>query len=97
MSMRAGAAVGDPTVERITEALAAAIREGELADDGAKTGMPGAWVIVGLWHDADGAERTLFLGPDDQSVHTTLGLLDAGQVVYREQLRQWVFDGGPKP
>ena len=89
-----GADVSDPTSERITDALAQAIQHGELADDGASSGMPGAWVMVGVWHDEHGEERTAFLAPDDQSLHTTLGLLDAGQAVYREQMRRWVLGDG---
>jgi hypothetical protein len=80
--------------DRVTEALAEAIRGGELADDGATTGMPGAWVLVGIWHDDQGGGRTAFLSPDSQPLHVTLGLLDAGQTVHRESMRRWVLGEG---
>lgn len=84
--------MADPTAERLTEALAQAIQHGELGNEDSRAGMPGAWVLVGVWHDTDGDERSAFLAPDGQSLHTTLGLLDAGQTVYREQMRRWVLD-----
>ena len=86
--------VADPTSQRITEALAQAIQQGELSDDACTAGMPGSWVLVGVWHDQEGDERTAFLAPDDQSLHITLGLLDSGQTVYREQMRRWVLGSG---
>lgn len=81
----------DAAEQRITQAFAEAIRHGELADDGTDTGMPGAWVLVGMWHDQNGEERTAFLSADGQSLHVTLGLLDAGQAVHREEMRRWVI------
>ncbi len=84
----------DAAAQRITDALAHAIHHGELADDGTTTGMPGAWVLIGMWHDAEGEERSAFLSPDDQPLHVTLGLLDAGQTVHREEMRRWVLGDG---
>lgn len=83
--------MSDPTIERITEALAQAIHRGELSNDGTSVGMPGAWVLVGVWHDTDGDERTAILAADGQPLHATLGLLDMGQTVYRAEMRRWVL------
>ena len=84
----------DPAARRITEAIAQTISNGELDNEDVTAGMPGAWVLVGVWHDAEGEERTAFLAPDDQSLHITLGLLDSGQTVYREQMRRWILGHG---
>lgn len=81
----------DPA-DRITAALGEAIRAGEMSTDGTVTGMVGSWVMVGLWHDADGRERTVFLTPTRQPLVMTLGLLEAGQTVHRETMRRWVHD-----
>ncbi len=47
------------TSDRITAALADAIKAGELGDT--TVGMPGAWVLVGCYHDGDGDERAVSL------------------------------------
>lgn len=78
----------DPAAERVTAALTEAIRAGELGDG--TVGMVGSWILVGVYHDGDD-ERSVYLCPDDQRLHETLGLLDAGQVVYREAMRRWVL------
>ncbi len=77
------------TSTRITAALTDAIRAGELGDT--TVGMPGAWVLIGCYHDADGDERAVFLTSEKQPLRETLGLLDAGQTVYREAMRRWVL------
>ncbi len=82
----------EPTAERITTALADAIRAGELGDT--TVGMPGDWLLVGTYTDGEGGERTVFLSPDDQSLHFTLGLLDAGREVWGEAMRRWVLGTG---
>ena len=82
--------MSDPAAERITAALAEAIRAGEIGDT--TTGMPAGWVIVANYHDADGDTRSIFLTATDQRLHETLGLLDTGQTVWREQLSRWVLD-----
>jgi hypothetical protein len=81
--------MADPTASRITTTLAESIRAGELGDT--TVGMPGAWVLVGVYHDAEGDERAMFLTPDGQPLRETLGLLDSGQTVWREQLARWVL------
>jgi hypothetical protein len=53
--------------------------------------MVGAWILVGVYTDADGDQRSAYLCPTGQRLHETLGLVDAGQVVYREALRRWVL------
>ena len=83
--------MSDPAAGRITAALADGIRAGECGDT--TVGMPGGWALVAVYHDGDGDERVLMLAPDDQSLHVTLGLLDAGQTVWREQMRRWVLGG----
>lgn len=77
------------TSRRITAAIADAIKAGELGDT--TVGMPGAWVLVGCYHDGDGEERAVFQVPDKQPLRETLGLLDTGQTVYREAMRRWVL------
>lgn len=74
---------------RVTAAVADAIQAGELGDT--TTGMPGAWVLIGVYHDGDGDERNYWLTSEGQPLRETLGLLDAGQTVYREAMRQWVL------
>ncbi|MEU7978233.1 hypothetical protein AB0B63_06845 [Micromonospora sp. NPDC049081] len=81
--------MADPTAERITSAISEAIRHGELGNT--NTGMPAGWVLVANYHDEDGDIRTAFLTADGQRLHETLGLLDTGQTVWREQLRRWVL------
>jgi hypothetical protein len=81
--------MSDPGADRITAALADAIRAGELGDT--TTGMPAGWVLIGNYHDEDGDVRMAFLTADGQRLHETLGLLDSGQTIWREQLRQWVL------
>lgn len=86
----------DATAARITTAFADAIRAGEVGDT--TIGMPGAWAMVGTYNDADGATRTVFLTPNDQAVHITLGLLAAGREVWGEAMRRWILgnnDDGP--
>lgn len=80
----------DPA-DRITAAIGEAITAGEMATDGTVTGMPGAWVLVGSWHDQDGEDRSIFLSPPDQPLVMTLGLLESGQTVHREMMRRWVL------
>ncbi len=79
----------DPAAERITATLADAIRAGELGDT--QTGMPAGWVLIASYHDEDGDTRLSFLTAAGQRLHETLGLLDSGQTIWREQLRQWVL------
>lgn len=76
--------------DRITAAIADAIRAGELGDG--VVGMPGSWVLVGVFHDEDGDERAIFESPGGQPLRETLGLLDSGQTVWREAMRRWVLD-----
>lgn len=80
----------DAAVARITAAFADAIRAGDVGDT--NVGMPGAWALVGTYTDGDGSERTVFLSPDGQSLHITLGLLAAGREVWGEAMRRWVLD-----
>lgn len=82
----------DPTAERVTVALAEAIPAGEVGDT--TVGMPGDWLLVATYTDGDGGERTVFLTPDDQSLHVTLGLLHAGREVWGEAMRRWVLGTG---
>lgn len=79
----------DAAVARITAALADSIRAGDAGDT--TVGMPGAWCLVGTYTGDDGSERTMFLSPDNQSLHITLGLLAAGQEVWGEAMRRWVL------
>ena len=79
----------DPAAARITDALSASIRAGEMGDT--EVGMVGAWVLVGMFHDGDGDQRSTFLCPDDQRLHETLGLLEAGRAVYGDAMRRWVL------
>lgn len=76
--------------ERITAAIGEAIRNGEAGDT--TVGMPGAWTLVGVYHDGDGEERTLVVAPDDQSYHVTLGLLSIAGIVWRENVKEWLDD-----
>ncbi len=78
----------DPTAERVTAALAEAIRAGEVGDT--TVGMPGDWLLVATYTDGDGDERTVFLSPDGQS----LGLLHAGREVWGEAMCRWVLGVG---
>lgn len=77
----------DAASDRITAALADAIRGGELGDT--TVGMPAGWVLVGTYHDETGTLRTAFLTNSGAHLHETLGLLDLGQVAWRENGRRW--------
>jgi len=82
--------MSDPAADRVTATIADAIRAGELGNT--TTGMPAGWVLVASYHDEDGDVRLSFLTADGQRLHETLGLLDSGQTLWREQLRQWVLN-----
>lgn len=77
----------DAASDRVTAALAEAIRHGELGDT--NVGMPAGWVLVGTYHGEDGTLRTALLTNSGASLHETLGLLDLGQIAWREQGRRW--------
>lgn len=80
----------DLAAARVTSAIADAIRAGELGNT--TTGMPAGWVLIASYHDEDGDVRLSFLTANEQRLHETLGLLDSGQTIWREQLRQWVLN-----
>jgi hypothetical protein len=76
--------------DRITTAIAAAIQAVELGETG--VGMVGSWVLIGSYADGDGDDRIVLLTATDQGLRETLGLLDTGQIAYREQMRRWVHE-----
>lgn len=77
----------DSAAARITAAIGDAIRAGEAGDT--RAGMPAGFVMVANYHDEDGETRTLFLTADGQLLHETLGFLDMGQTVWREEAIAW--------
>jgi hypothetical protein len=79
----------DAASDRITAAIGDAIRSGELGEVGA--GMPGGWVMVGTYHDAEGETRTYFLTSNDAKQHETLGLLALGQAVWHAEAQRWAL------
>ena len=79
----------DAASDRITAAIAEAIRAGELGDTTA--GMPGGWVMVGTYHDADGDLRTCLLTNSGARLHETLGLLALGQTAWQAEAQRWAL------
>lgn len=79
----------DPTAARVHRALAESLQAGEF--DGIQ-GVPGAWALVGVFYDQNGRERAILLTPDKQPLHMTLGLVNYGDTVWREQVRRWTSD-----
>ncbi len=82
--------MSDEASDRVTAALADAIKAGELGDD--TQGMPGRWVLVSTHYDSNGETRVAFLADDESNTHDTLGLLSLARVAYEEQARRWVLD-----
>lgn len=78
----------DPASERITQAIAEAIRAGELGED--SEGMPHQWVLIATHIDSTGSERTAMLTNNGAHTHQTLGLLAMGTVAWQENVRRWV-------
>lgn len=73
---------------RITAAIGAAIKAGELGDD--TNGMPSSWVLCGTYMDSQGDVCTAFLTNHGARTHETLGLLALGTVAWQENARRWV-------
>jgi hypothetical protein len=82
--------MSDEASARVTDALAEAIKSGELGDDTA--GMPAQWVFVGTYYDSQGETCTAFLTNKGARTHETLGLLELGSVAWREQAARWELD-----
>jgi len=82
--------MSDEASSRITAALAEAIKAGELGKDTA--GMPAQWVFIGTYYDSQGETCTAFLTNNGARTHETLGLLDLGQVAWREHAARWALD-----
>ena len=73
---------------KITEAVAQAIKDGDLSDEA--EGMPGSWVFVGSWIDGNGENRTAFLTSQGSRRYEILGLLSVGTVAWEDDARRWV-------
>lgn len=80
--------MSDDASNRITGALADAIKAGELGDD--TQGIPAQWVLVGTYYDSQGEVCTAFLTNDGARTHETLGLLSLGTVAWTEHAAAWV-------
>lgn len=78
----------DAARERITGAIADAIRAGELGET--TTGMPAGWVMVGLYHDEDGDLRTYLMTSSGAHLHETLGLLAMGRAAWEPAAQRWI-------
>ena len=73
--------------DRLRAAFEAAIAAGEVGSGG---GFAGAWVFVGRFVGADGTRDTALVCDVDAELLEVLGLLDVGQVNWREATREWV-------
>ncbi|WP_326646665.1 hypothetical protein OG884_18695 [Streptosporangium sp. NBC_01755] len=76
----------DALSERISHALAEAIKAGEIPGGG----MPDKFVLVGTSIDEDGGHRMIFSANNGARSMETLGLLDGGQAVWRSEFVDWV-------
>jgi L-aminopeptidase/D-esterase-like protein len=72
---------------RLRAAYQDAIAAGEI---GAGSGMAGPWVFVGRFVSQDGVRDTALVCDADADLPDVLGLLDVGQVNWREATRQWL-------
>lgn len=78
----------DAASDRITAAIAEAIKAGDLGED--TNGMPASWVLCGTYYDSKGEVCTAFLTNNRARTHETLGLLALGTVAWQENARRWV-------